>query len=351
MSQNRTERPYEFYQAFPKVELHRHLEGSVRLNTLIDIGRSHGIEIMGTDYLRPLVQMREDEPYTFDTFLSKFVTLRSFFRSPEVIARITREAIEDAANDNIRYFELRFTPVALSKEEDFPKDEVMDWVIEAAEEAEEDFGLKTSLIASINRHESIELAEEVAQLAVDRKDSGIIGLDLAGGEANFPGTPFINIFKEAQRAGLQLTLHAGEWGEASNVREAIEEFDSKRIGHGVRVMEDRSVVDIAREHGTTFEVCVTSNYQSGVVPILNDHPLPEMLEAGLNVTVNTDDPSVSQITLSKEYQIACEKLGMPVSVLSERIIEAARVAFLPDEERDQLVESLRIDLKKYMAKP
>ena len=351
MSHKKTKRPYDFYRALPKVELHRHLEGSVRLNTLIDVGRSHGIEIMGTDYLRPLVQMREDEPYTFDTFLSKFVTLRSFFRSPEVIARITREAIEDAALDNIRYLELRFTPVALSKEEDFPKAEVIDWVVEAAKKAEEEFGITTRLIASINRHESLELAEEVTQLAVDRKDAGIIGLDLAGGEAHFPATPFIGIFKEAQQAGLQLTLHAGEWGEASNVREAIEEFDSKRIGHGVRVMEDDSIVDLARERGTIFEVCVTSNYQSGVVPILQDHPLPTMLSSGLNVTVNTDDPSVSQITLSKEYQIVCEVLGMPVSVLAGRVIEAAKAAFLQEDERQQLVDSLTADLNKFTMKP
>ena len=115
---SRTRRPIEFYTAFPKVELHRHLEGSIRLSTLTEIGRSHGFNLMATEHLRPLVQVSEDEPYTFENFLSKFATLRLFYRSPEVIGQITREAIEDAAIDNVRYMELRFTPVALSRAEE-----------------------------------------------------------------------------------------------------------------------------------------------------------------------------------------------------------------------------------------
>ncbi|MFH1635509.1 MAG: adenosine deaminase [Chloroflexota bacterium] len=350
MSYQRTKRPHEFYQALPKVELHRHLEGSMRLNTLIEIGRSHGIEIMGTGYLRSLVQIGEDEPYTCDNFLSKFAALRVFYRSPEVIGRVTREAIEDAAIDNVRYLELRFTPVALSRAEDFPLDEVMDWVIESAQAGEKEYGVITRLIASVNRHESVELAEQVTSLAIERKDAGIVGLDLAGGEANSPATPFIGLFREAQQDGLQITIHAGEWGGAPNVFEAIKEFGVKRIGHGVRIMEDASTVAIARERETVFEVCITSNYQSGVVPVLKKHPFPQMLSAGLNATLNTDDPSVSQITLSDEYRLACEELGVPVSVLAGRILAAAQAAFLPEEERYQLGQSLEKELSKFKTR-
>ncbi|MBN1669157.1 MAG: hypothetical protein JW862_18830, partial [Anaerolineales bacterium] len=148
MSPSRTRRSFDFYHALPKVELHRHLEGSVRLSTLIEIGREHGIDILSTEHLRPLVQVGEDQPYTFENFLSKFATLRLFYRSPEVIGRITREAIEDAAIDNIRYLELRFSPAALSKAEGFPLAEVMDWVIAGAQEGQAAYGLKTRLIAS-----------------------------------------------------------------------------------------------------------------------------------------------------------------------------------------------------------
>lgn len=319
----------------------------MRLSTLMDIGRTHGITSVGTDYLRSLVQIMEDEPYTFENFLSKFKTLRDFFCSPEVVTRITYEAIEDAALDNIRYLELRFTPVALSNSEEFPLGEVIDWVIEAAKTGEKDNGVITRLIASVNRHESLELAEKVIQLAIDRKDAGVIGLDLAGSEANFPAAPFIGLFKEACESGMQTTIHAGEWGGALNVRQAIEEFGTRRIGHGVRVMEDPSVVDIARDHGTVFEVCITSNYQSGVVPVLKEHPLPKMVSSGLTTTLNTDDPSISQITLGYEYQQACEELGVPLSKLISQNMVSARASFLPDDERDALVESLEIELQKY----
>ena len=350
MSYLKTKRSHEFYQALPKVELHRHLEGSLRLNTLIEIGRSHGKEIMGTSYLRPLVQIGEDEPYTSENFLSKFAALRVFYRSPEVIGRVTREAIEDAAIDNVRYLELRFTPVALSRAEDFPLAEVMDWVIEAAQEGEKEYGVKTRLITSINRHESVELAEQVSHLAIERKDAGIVGLDLAGGEADFPAKPFVGLFREAQQDGLQLTIHSGEWGGSANVLEAITEFGVNRIGHGVRVMEEASTVAVARERQTVFEVCVTSNYQSGVIPVLNMHPFSQMLSAGLNATLNTDDPSISQITLSDEYRLACEELDVLVSVLAGRILAAAQAAFLPEDERYQLVQSLEKELSKFRPK-
>jgi adenosine deaminase len=342
----RTQRPIEFYSSLPKVDLHRHLEGSLRLSTLTEIGRKHGIDLMGTDHLRPLVQMGENEPYTFENFLSKFAMLRLFYRSPEVIGRITREAIEDAAIDNVRYLELRFTPVALSRAEDFPLGEVMDWVIEGVQSGESKFDIKTNLIASINRHESVALAEEVAQLAVERKDLGIVGLDLAGSEASYPAAPFLNIFKEAQNEGLQITVHAGEWGSAENIREAIEVFGSQRIGHGVRVMEDPNLVALAREHQTTFEVCITSNYQSGVVQRLEEHPFTKMLSSGLNATLNSDDPSISQIVLSNEYRLANESLGVPLAKLRDQTLAAAKAAFLPKKEGETLAQALAEEYQK-----
>ncbi|MFC1879750.1 hypothetical protein ACFLZW_07530, partial [Chloroflexota bacterium] len=119
-------RPADFYRSVPKVELHRHLEGSLRLRTLLEVGRAHGISLPNTSRLRELVQIGEDEDFTFENFLSKFQTLRLFYRSPEVIERLTIETIEDAAKDNIRYMELRFTPVALNRSEGFGLDKVMD---------------------------------------------------------------------------------------------------------------------------------------------------------------------------------------------------------------------------------
>ncbi|MDP2977036.1 MAG: adenosine deaminase [Anaerolineales bacterium] len=330
------------YQKLPKVELHRHLEGSLRLATMLDIAGAHGI----TARLRHLVQVQNGEPFTYQNFLAKFTTLRMFYRSPEVIHRITREAIEDADKDNVRYLELRFTPVALSRAERFPMDEVIDWVCESAQKAAGEFGIMVRLLASVNRHESLELAEQVAWLAADRIEKGLVGLDLAGNEAECPVQPFVGIFHEAQQAGLRITVHAGEWAGAASVRSALEDMNAERIGHGVRILEDQSVVALARERGATFDVCVTSNYQSGVVPSLEAHPLLKMLEAGLNVTLATDDPGISQITLGDEYRQACETLGMTRQVLDERLLAAARAAFLPDEERAGLVSRLKKEFRR-----
>jgi len=336
----------DLYQALPKVELHRHLEGSLRLETMLDIARGHQITIpYNITRLSELVQVQNGEPFTYQNFLAKFATLRMFYRSPEVIHRVTREAVEDAAKDNVRYLEMRFTPVALSRAERFPMGEVIDWVCESSQEAAKKFGILVRLIASVNRHEDPALAEQVAWLAADRVHKNIVGLDLAGNEAEYNGQPFIGIFREAHQSGLRLTVHAGEWASAHSVREALTDLNTERIGHGVRILEDDEVVDIARERNTAFEVCVTSNYQTGVVESLASHPLMEMVEKGLNITLDTDDPSISQITLSDEYRQACENLGMTLTVLKERILASAQASFLPEKERTNLVEKLKKELK------
>ena len=312
---------------------------------MLDIASAHGITIPASILrLSGMVQVQDEDPLTFQNFLAKFNTLRLFYRSPDVINRVTREAVEDAANDSIKYMELRFTPVALSRAERFPLHDVMDWVCTSAAEAAKEFDIQVRLIASVNRHESPELAEQVAWLAAAHIEDGIVGMDLAGNEAEFSAKPFAGIFNEARQAGLHLTIHAGEWGGADNVREAIEQVGAERIGHGVRIMEDEEVVALARERGTTFEVCVTSNYQSGVVPALSDHPFPRMLQADLNVTLNTDDPSVSRIDLSHEFKLVREELGIPLDVLKERVLAAARASFLPEKEREELVKQLKMEM-------
>ena len=328
-----------FYRSIPKVELHRHLEGSLRIDTLMDVAKQHGLTIPFGQF-HSLVQMQQGDPLTFTNFLSKFQTLRMFYRSPEVIARITREAIMDAASDGVRYMELRFTPVALSRMQGFSYGEVMDWVLHSAAEASRDFNLTTRLIVSVNRHEPPDLAEQVVRLAVDRMEKGIVGLDLAGNEVEYSALPFAGILKEAQQSGLHLTIHAGEWSGAANVREAIEVLNAERIGHGVRVMEDPTVVDLARERKAIFEVCVTSNYQSGVVPAGKTHPMVEMVAANLRTTINTDDPGISRITLTDEYKLVVEDLKLTPRMVMNQILTAIQGAFLPDEERAALAANV-----------
>ncbi len=333
------------YQSLPKIELHRHLEGSLRLETLVDVAHQFGLDVPTAPMeLSRLVQVQHDDVMSAEGFLSKFATLRKFFCAPEVIERFVREAVEDAAKDNIRYLELRFTPVALGRLRQFALGDVMDWVCRAAKDAEQQFGVKVRLIASTNRHEAVDLAEQVASLAVARMDAGIVGLDLAGNEGQFSAQGFLPVFKEARQSGLKITLHAGEWSGASNVREAIEQFGAARIGHGVRVLEDETIASLARERGTVFEACVTSNYQSGVVPVIAAHPFARMLDYNLKATLHTDDPALSQITLSDEYRNAVEHLQITPHQLRECIVTAAEAAFLPEAEKTRLVASMRSEL-------
>lgn len=325
--------------ALPKVELHRHLEGAVRLNTLIEIAREYKIELptYDPDGLRNYVQITADSPMDSTHFLSKFELLRRFYYSPEVIQRVAHEAVEDAAADNIKYMELRFTPKALSKLMSFPFDQVVEWVCQAVNAAQRTCNIKVRLIVSMNRHESVKEGERALQAALAHRDAGVVALDLAGQEAGYAAAPFFPVFKQAQQAGLGITVHAGEWAGPGNIRDAIVHMGAKRIGHGVRVVEDSTVTQLARERGTVFEVCPTSNIQSGAVSNKQHHPLRDMADLGLKTTINTDDPSVSNITLSDEFLFANQELGLTLDEIKKAILNGAKSAFLPDEERAALV--------------
>jgi adenosine deaminase len=331
--------------ALPKIDLHRHLEGSLRLTTLQEIALQYRLDLPARDIeeLRPYVQVTNDEP-NYRNFLEKFHVLRRFYQSPEIIHRFTYECVADAAQDNVRYLELRFTPMALAKTQGYQLHEVTHWALMAVEKARQDFPhMQVELIASINRHESLEVAERVTQIAVDHKDD-IVALDLAGDEVNFPAAPFAPLFREAKRAGLGLVAHAGEWTGPATVRHAIEELNVDRIGHGVRVVEDPEVAALARERGVAFEVCVTSNLQSGVVQRLADHPLRDMSYLQLKTTINTDDPAVSDITLTDEYEVVVEDLGLSQDDIKAAIVTAAGCAFQPPAQREQLVHQFQTAL-------
>lgn len=343
---NRESDIWRTLHALPKVELHRHLEGSIRLETLADIGRQYDIKLPAYDAeeLRSFVQVTaEDEP-TFQNFLSKFSVLRQFFCDPDVIRRVVWEAIEDAAEDHIRYMELRFTPNALAKAQGYAHSDVIAWVIDTVKAAEQEFRITVNLIASMNRHESLEVGAETLQAVLDCQDKHIVGLDLAGLEPGFPARPFGQFFRQAKKAGLGITIHAGEWEGPDNVQDAITNLRADRIGHGVRIVEDSEAVKIARQVGVFFEVCPTSNIQSGVVGGLGYHPVLDLHYLDMPITINTDDPAISQITLTDEYALAVAGMGMTLGDIHEMIITAARAAFISDDERKDLITSLRREL-------
>ncbi len=336
---------YKKIEALPKIELHRHLEGSLRLGTMSEIAREYRLDLpgYGVEDIRPLVQiMPNDEPNS-SVYLSKFATLRHFYRSPEIIDRVAYEAVADAASENIVYFEMRFTPVALARAQDFPLADVTDWVIAAVERARRDFGIDVRLIIMPNRHEGFELAEEMIDLAVERMDRGVVGVDLGGDEAEYPGEEFATLYHKAREAGLAVTIHAGEWAGPESIRLAIGKLGATRLGHGVRVVEDSNVLQLARERRVTFEVCPTSNVQSGVAPNFGQHPLRDMYEVGLLTTLNTDSTSVGGISLTDEYVNAVEYMGFSMGDIKQLVFNAARAAFLPDDERAQLIDHLQAE--------
>ncbi len=322
----------------PKIDLHRHLEGSLRLSTLSEIAYQHGVDLptWKPEELRPYVQVVDDTP-DFLGFLAKFKLLRRFYSSREAVMRVAYEAVADAAADNIYYLELRFNPVALALNQGFSFEDVTDWVIEATHQAQTDHTIQVRLIIQINRHEP-QYVGQMAEIAIAKQDKGIVALDLAGDEQNYADvTPFMKAFQLARSEGLHVTIHAAEAGPPFNAKEAVEKLGAERIGHGVQIIHDLGVMDLFRRQQITLEVCPTSNLQTGIISKLKRHPLFALHQLGIPVTINTDDPSVSNITLTDEFLVATRGIGMPLHVLPHIILNAARAAFLPEPEKQRLI--------------
>jgi adenosine deaminase len=322
----------------PKIDLHRHLEGSLRLSTLAEIAREHAVDLpsWSLEELRPYVQFIDDPP-DFQGFLAKFKLLRRFYSSREAVMRVAYEAVADAAADNIHYLELRFNPVALSLTQGFSFEDVVDWVIQATGQAQADYPIQCRLIVQIGRHEP-QYAWQLAEIAVSKQAEGIVALDLAGDEINYPVTDFVEVFQWAKKQGLHITTHAGEAGPPSNIREALELLGAERIGHGVRAMEDLAILDMLKHARVPLEMCPTSNLQTGIISKLAKHPMYPFYQIGIPVTINTDDPSISNTTLTDEFLVATRGAGVPFPVLPEMIMNAARAAFLPEPEKTRLVD-------------
>jgi adenosine deaminase len=326
------------FKTWPKIDLHRHLEGSLRLETLSEVAQEHGVNLPGyeVETIRPYVQMTEEEPHTYRNFLAKFRVLRHFYQTQQVVERVTYEAVADAADDNVRYLELRFTPSALGNVGNFSMEDVTRWVIRSVREAERDHDIRVGLILNMNRHEDISIGREIAYLAM-RYKGDIVALDLGGDEVAFSARPFAPLFQQAKKEGLGITVHAGEWKGSENIIESVEYLCAERIGHGVRAIENSDVVRFVRERGIALEICPTSNLQSGVVSSPSHHPLADLLDLGIAITINTDDPSISNIDLTDEYVLAVSKLGLTIDNLKQAILNAARAAFLQPDERGELV--------------
>jgi adenosine deaminase len=319
---------------YPLVELHRHLDGNVRIGTVLDLCRQHGLELPAwtIEELRPHVQILEREP-SLVHFIAKFELLRRAMVDYDAVRRIVRENLEDAAREEIDYIELRFSPYFMGETHGLDPFGVVDAVCDALEEGRGTIPVKAKLIGIIARNYGPEIGRIELAAAIRGRERGVVALDLAGDEAHYPGELFVRHFQEAREAGLRTLAHAGEAAGAESVRQAVLGLGAERIGHGIRAIEDPAVLDLLAERRIPLEVCPTSNLHTSTVRDYRSHPLPALLRRGIRCTLNTDDPSISGLDLAHEYRVASEELGLSAAEIRRMQETAVEAAFLTPEER------------------
>jgi len=321
----------------PLIDLHRHLDGAIRLETVIDLGRQHNIPLPAGDVegLRPHVQVTEPQPGVM-AFLEKFKWLTAILVDYNACRRIAYENVQDLLQEGIDYAELRFSPWFMAERHGLDAAGVVEAVVDGVEAGVRDFSVPVQLIGILSRTYGVEVAARELESILSFSDH-LIGLDLAGDEANFPAELFTPHFKKARDAGLHITAHAGESDGAASIRTAVEQLGAERIGHAVRLFEDPLVVDLLLERQIGIEANLTSNLQTSTVPTFDAHPLRRMLEAGLLATINTDDPGISGITLKHEYEVAAPAAGLTDRQISQAQANALETAFLHPLDKQTLL--------------
>ena len=327
---------------FPLVELHRHLDGNVRLATILEIGLRYnlGLPADTLEGLRPYVQVVEPKPSILD-FFKKFEWLTKAMVDYDACYRIAYENVEDAYNEGIDYIELRFSPLFMAETHKLDPVGVVEAVVEGVKAAQRDLPTRAALIGIISRTYGVDACWKELDALLTHKDD-IIALDLAGDELHFPGDLFVEHFKKAREAGWHAVPHAGEALGPESVWQAIRELKAERIGHAVTAMQDPALMDYLTEHQIGIESNLTSNVQTSTVPDYSSHPLKTFLEHGIPATINTDDPGISAIDINYEYDMAVEKAGLSKEQAKQAQENALQQCFLNEEEKEGLMESKRI---------
>jgi adenosine deaminase len=306
----------------PLIDLHRHIDGSVRLSTILELAKQHGVKLPGAtlEELRPHVQVTERQPGVM-AFIGKMLWMTAVLADVDACRRVARENVEDAKREGIDYIELRFSPWFMAEPHGLDAARVVAAVVEGVVEGAAATGVRVQLIGILSRTYGPEIAKkELAALLTQREN--IVALDLAGDEAKFPPNLFTEHFQRGRDAGWHVTIHAGESAGPQSVWDAVRLLGAERIGHGVRAMEDAALVDFLLEKRIGIEANLTSNVQTSTVADLASHPLRDMLARGLLASINTDDPGVSAIDLRHEFEVA-----------------ALETAFLSEEEKATLRRS------------
>ena len=319
----------------PKVELHRHLELSIRHSTLRELAPSKGFHIKeDKDFANHfLITEPMDD---LKSVLDKFLDTQKILSNEEIIERVTYEACEDAFNEGIRICELRYSPTFLVMgHEHLSFAAAHEAVLKGLRRAERDFPMALGLICIVQRTLPLELAKDVVEFAIANKDS-FIGLDLADNERDHPSKPFANLFLKAKKEGLRITIHAGELKDpnsAQYIRDAINDLGAERIGHGVQVLHDSTAIDLIREKNVTLELCLTSNWLTQAVNSIQDHPFRKIMETGINVTINTDDPGIFNIDMNHEYRLLQDVHGFTLEEFTKCNKTAKEASFISEDKK------------------
>ena len=292
-----------------KVDLHRHLEGTIRLQTLLDLYGEAGAPLPepSPEELAPRAQVLEVMD-SLESVLARFAVAQGAFWSEAAAERIAYEAVEDLARDNVRLAELRFSPEFLCEPHGLDWDLAMDAIVRGVRRASKEHDVAVGLIAIASRNYGMASAERTMDFALRRRED-LVAFDLAGDEKAYPPSLYVEVIERLEGSGLKLTTHYGESGGPQFPREAIEALGSLRLGHGISVAWDPEVTALARDRHVALEMCPTSNLRTGGISSMAEHPARRLLDEGVPVTIDTDNPGLFAIDLTHELEVARDVLG------------------------------------------
>lgn len=320
----------------PLTDIHRHLDGNIRAQTILDLGREFNLTLPASTLasLRPHVQVTQNEP-DLVSFLQKLDWGVKVLGSLDACRRVAKENVEDAARAGIHYAELRFSPGYMAMTHNLPIAGVVEAVVDGIRAGCAEYPVDVRLIGIMSRTFGEEACLNELEGLLAHRDA-ITALDLAGDELGFPGSQFLSHFNRARDAGFRITVHAGEAAGPESIWQAIRELGAERIGHGVKAVEDPALMDFLAAHQIGIESCLTSNIQTSTVKSLAEHPLVTFLDHGILATLNTDDPAVQGIELAHEYEVAAPQAGLSAKHIRTAQHNGVEIAFLSDAEKAAL---------------
>lgn len=328
--------------ALPLLDLHRHLDGNIRPKTIWQLADQNNISLPTPQFedFIPYVQVQHSEADLL-AFLKKLDWGVSVLKSLDDVKRIAFENVEDAFNAGLHYAELRFSPYYMAMNHHLSITDVVAAIVDGVQMGMKSFDIKINLIGILSRTFGVKQCQLELEALLTHKEQ-LVAIDLAGDEYNFPGELFIEHFKQVRNAGLQVTVHAGEAGGSKSVWQAITELGATRIGHGVATIEDEKLMTYMVNNNIAIESCLTSNFQTGTVKNLGQHPLKQFLNFGIKACLNTDDPAVQGIEIKHEFSLAQNVLHFTDIEISQLQKNAVDVSFLSNAEKTTLLSRHKI---------